>query len=139
MVYRSAPSAHPLVLLYGTAATALDRETGALVWEYEMARRASRMAFAADRVFVLDVDCVVHCLDAHTGRLVGKVEADRAAHWGAALLLEGDRMYVATSGSVTCLSMDGAVLWKRAHDPAGAGVLAGLGVPGQVMQPDFKD
>jgi hypothetical protein len=98
------------------------------------------MTFANDNVYLLDTDCVVHCLVAATGAPLATITTGPLNAWGAALITDGRRVFVASTENLTALGEDGRVLWSLAVPPyAVAGLLPGLGLPGQVVQPDFKD
>lgn len=130
------PSA-PLVYVSLRRATALDPSTGRPLWGYEADKDIARMIFSEDRIFFLDAAGNIHCVVAATGQLLGKVKAATKGI-GGAMVSAGGVLYVATTGGVTCVSRDGQILW--AHEAPGGqfSVLPGLGLPGQVVQPDFN-
>jgi outer membrane protein assembly factor BamB len=140
MDYRTAPPPHPLVFVRGNCALAIDRESGRVMWQYQASKTLSRLTFADDRVFLLDFDCVVHCLDAGTGRLAGTVRVGPPSASSAALLADGANVFVATSDGVTALGPDGRILWRvpTPENVVASIALAGLGLPGSVVQPDFN-
>lgn len=127
---------HPLVALHGMAVRAFDRQTGRLLWEYSAKLNVARFALTNGRVFALDDSCHVHCLDAATGALLGVVQVDRVERTGCALVADGGFLYAATTRSVVAIDGSGQIAWRT--EVGGAfGARAGLGVPGNVMQPDF--
>lgn len=137
---RNAPLAAPLLYVQKRSVYAIDRELGRLRWKYDAAASLIRVLFAGDRVFALDIDCNVHCLRAEDGRALGVVSVGTRSAWGSALLAHDGGIYVATSDGVTALSIDGQFLWRfDSHDPGLDGVLPGLALPTQVVQPDKKD
>lgn len=130
----SAP--HPLIAVHGTAVRAIDPATGSVLWEYGARLVVARFALAHGRVYALDDQCQLHCLDATTGAHVGTAQIDRPERSGCALVADGDRLYVATTHSVVAVDSRGQILWRR--DTGGAfSARAGLGLPGAVAQPDF--
>ncbi len=127
---------HPLVAVHGTTVRGLDAATGDVLWEYDAHLLVARFALAHRRVYALDDQSKLHCLDARTGAHVGTVQIDRAERSGCALIADADRLYVATSQSVVAVDAQGTVLWQR-KTGGSFGARAGLGLPGAVMQPDF--
>lgn len=139
-VMRTAPVAAPLLYVQKRSVFAIDRDVGRLRWMYTANATLIRVLFVAERVFVLDVDCNVHCLRADTGAALGVVSVGNRTAWGAAMLAHDGGIYVATSDAVTALSMDGTFLWRfDSPDPGLDGVLPGLALPTSVVQPDKKD
>lgn len=132
------PAPHPLVFVHYRNVIALDPDTGQVRWKAEAPEIIVRMAFLDGRVFLLDRDCAVHVVDTATGRVLGMVQVMGAEKHGAAMIAEGNRIFVATTGGVMCLSSDGHVLWRTEHEGAGYGILPGLGLLGQIAQPDFN-
>lgn len=139
MTYRSAPAPHPLVYLGSQTAQALDPETGNELWRFQTKARIARVLLAHESVYLLDMDCHLHCLVAATGALLGSVDvAPRTASPGAMIVGDG-RIYVATSISVVALTPDGKVIWQKTVAGGFSSVLAGLALPGAIVQPDFKE
>lgn len=118
------------------AVRALDRQTGRLLWEYKASLSVARFALSGGRVFALDDSCRVHCIDATSGAVLGIVQIDREERSACALVAEGDVLYAATSKSVVAIDGRGQVAWRT--DVGGSfSARAGLGLPNNVMQPDF--
>lgn len=143
MTYRAGRPIEPLVSIISSIAVALDRDTGQQLWRYEASTRIMRIIHASDRVFLLDYDCVLHCLRAHDGVVLGKVAIDERSYMGCAMLLgPNGELYVGTSHSVVALDPTGRERWRFKHvdisGSAGSG-LAGLALPGMVVQPDIRD
>lgn len=136
MSEQSASATHPLIAVHGTEVRGLDPATGNLLWEYAAGLVVARIALAHGRVYALDDQCKLHCLDATTGAHVGTVSIDRVERSACALIADRDRLYVATSQSVVAVDANGNVLWQRKTGGAFS-ARAGLGLPGVVMQPDF--
>lgn len=143
MTYRSPKPAQPLMYLASSIAVALDRENGREAWRYQAATRIVRIVYAVERIFLLDADCVLHCLRAHDGAVLGKVQVDERAYWGSAMLPgPNGELYVATSNSVVALDPTGREMWRFQHSdvPGSTGNgLAGLALPDGVVQPDIRD
>ncbi len=138
MSYRTTPTPHPLVFVHGGRAVAMDAETGQTRWQVSTVQNIVRMAFMADRVFLLDRDCGVHCIDAATGRVLGQIQAMPESKHGAAMIADGNRLFVATTGGVVCISSEGQLLWKNEQPGGGWSILPGIGILGQIAQPDFN-
>lgn len=130
------PAHHPLVAVHGTTLRGLDPATGSIVWEYNAGLVVARFALAHGRVYALDDQCKLHCLDAVTGAHVGTAQIDRAERSGCALVADGDRLYVATTQSVVAVDARGQIVW-RTSTGGSFSARAGLGLPGAVAQPDF--
>jgi outer membrane protein assembly factor BamB len=139
MGQRLSPEEFPLVYLNDACVYAIERETGRLMWSYDAQVRIVRMLLAYDCVYVLDMDCVVHCVRGK-GELLGKVRAGSPEAQGAALLADEGYVFVATTEGVVALSPDGKKKWTfTSPTPATPTVLPGLALPDQVIQPDFRD
>lgn len=116
---------------------AIDRDNGQLRWRYETTVKFVRVLFVGERVFALDADCKVHCLQASDGAALRVVSAGPSSGWGASMLAHDGLLYVATSDGVVALGVNGDVVWRfKSPDPGTDGVLPGLALPSQVAQLD---
>lgn len=143
MTYRAPTPPQPLVYLAGEIATALERETGRVLWRYQANARLVRIVYTSDRVFMLDADCLLHCVRTGDGVLLGTIQVEERAYWGSAMLAGSNgELYVATSKSVIALDPSGRELWRFSHrelpSSQGSG-LAGLALPEGAVQPDIRD
>lgn len=143
MSYRVGKTIEPLVSIVSSLAVALDRDTGRQLWRYQASTRIVRIVYTSDRIFLLDYDCLLHCLRAADGGLLGKVQVDDANYTGCALVPgPNGELYIGTSNCVVALDPTGREMWRFKHvnvpSSAAAG-LAGLALPGAVVQPDLKD
>lgn len=137
---RTAPLAAPLLYIQKKTVFAIDRDLGRQRWRFDADSNVIRVLFVADRVFVLDIDCTLHCVRSTDGLLLGSVRIAARTYWGAAMLSHDGGIYVATSAGVVALSLDGVELWRFESDAPGIdSVLPGLALPTQVAQPDRKD
>lgn len=127
---------HPLVAVHGKNVHAIDPVTGRILWAYDAKLLVARFALAQGRVYALDDQSKIHCLDAATGALVGVVPTDAPERSACALIADGARLYVATTRSVVAIDADGTIAW-RAEVGGSWDARAGLGLPGNVAQPDF--
>jgi outer membrane protein assembly factor BamB len=127
---------HPLIAVHGMTVRALDRLTGRLLWEYSANLNVARFTLTNGRVFALDDNCRVHCLDVTTGAALGVVQIDRVERTGCALVADGTLLYAATTKSIVAIDSSGQIAW-RAEVGGAFGARAGLGLPNNVMQPDF--
>jgi outer membrane protein assembly factor BamB len=134
MDYRSAPPEAPLIVVANDV-VALDRQTGKVLWRYEPGAEALRFLVEPECLFVLDEQGKLHCLALHTGALLG-VARLRLVN-PCALLSDGERLYVSAKEEVVALDREGNELW-RAPSAGGYGSLGGLGLPGNMVQPDFS-
>lgn len=130
------PTASAPLVVVGSKAVALDRATGAILWQYEELQQASRFEIIGDRVFVLDRDGAIHCLDLDTGARVGVAATGLTR--AETMLADGDTLFVVGDGPVVAIDAAGRVRWRQAVGVTGSWGLPGLGVPGHVMQPDYS-
>ncbi len=115
----------------------VDPATGAHVWEHALSSVPSgevELMIHGARVFASNGRKLA-CFEYPSGRPVGVVDIPGAYKGRPTMLLENDRLLVATRGELSCYNMDGQLLW---HDPfAGKGVGSmSLGFPGNVRQAD---
>jgi outer membrane protein assembly factor BamB len=143
MTYRDPRPPEPLVSLLSSVAVALDRDTGKQLWRYQASTRLVRVVYTVDRIFLLDADCVLHCLRLSDGFILGRVKVDEKSYWGCAMLPgRNGELYVATSQSVVALDATGREIWRFKHgDVPGSsgGGLGGLALLEGVVQPDIRD
>ncbi|MGZ3419069.1 MAG: outer membrane protein assembly factor BamB family protein [Polyangiales bacterium] len=102
-----------LVVSGGRTVSAVDLATGEPRWtNADFGDSAGgAMIVTPERVYVAGWR-QAGAIDARTGGTVWKAEI--AADGRPALLREGDRLIVAGSGFVECLSIDGRILWRLA-------------------------
>jgi outer membrane protein assembly factor BamB len=138
MAYRDS-LAHPLIATYDLQVYAIDRQTGTRLWRYEAPTTIARFALAHNRVYVLDENCQLHTLVATTGELLRVVKVDEAQQLrnGGALIADADHIYIATMRSVIAVDHAGNVGWRTKTGPATGKTKPGLGLPDNVVQPDF--
>jgi outer membrane protein assembly factor BamB len=143
MSYREGKPVEPLISIVSSTVVALHRETGRQLWQYQAPTRIVRVVHASERIFLLDYDCVLHCLRAYDGLVLGTIQVDERSYLGCALLLgPNGELYVGTSNSVVALDPTGREMWRFKHGPvsgSSGSSLAGLALPGVAVQPDFKD
>ncbi len=136
MDYRSARRPAPL-LIVSNKVTALDRETGQKLWEYDIGTSARRFVADEQVLVVLDRYGNLHRLDLVRGQCTGLVKTglDEAS----AFLFDGERFYVSNDTTVVALDSSGQELWRQSVGPNGGWGLVGMAVlPGIVVQPDFS-
>lgn len=126
---------HPLVAVFGMTATGIERTSGRILWKYTTRAIIGRIALVADRIFLLDDMCQLHCLAAGCCR--GVVPMDKPERSACSLLVDGDVLFVATTRSIIAVSGQGQILWRTEDVGATGGLRSGLAVPGNVSQPDF--
>src|SRR5688572_17983293 len=132
--YREGANA-PLVVV-GMQVTAIDQQTGRLVWTYSgLQHHAQRCHVTNDRVFVLDNKGSLHCLRLSDGALHGVVPLDGIE---ATMLPVGDRLYIYAGRKVTALDTNGKIIWQSEVAFDNEWSLVGLAVLGAEMQPDFS-
>lgn len=135
MSYRTPLLEAPLVVA-ATSVTAVDRRTGAQRWTHALKAPARKLAILDDRIFVLDGDATVTCIDVQSGVVIGKVELELSVP--NALVSDGETIFVSGDAEVVALDRSGTVLWKASVPVNGSHTKTGLAVPGVVvLQPDF--
>jgi len=129
-------STTPLVVV-GSKTIALNRTTGAVLWEYKSDEDVWRFLIVGDRLYLLDVSGDLHCLDLMTGNVHGVVSTGaRGAH---ALVGDGNRLYIAASrGVILAHDYAGREIWRNKVDVKMECGLVGLGIPGAIQQPDYS-
>ncbi len=131
------PERSVLVSWHGERVVGLSRDDGSVQWrvDLETGRRGS-MIVAGGRVFILQGNALT-CLGYTTGKYYGRVELPfRPATLQARMVWDAGRLYIEESGTITCVSTDGKVLWTQ-EEFASAGRVSWLGFPGNVAIPDF--
>jgi hypothetical protein len=135
MSYREAPPSHPVVTVQGAYVRGFDPLTGRMLWHQEVPARVVRFALAHGRVYVLDLFCALTCIDAQTGLVIGGVQIATRETTACALVAGPELVYVLTSNSLAAIDMNGRFAWQVPNEGARTW-MGGLGVPGQVVQPD---
>jgi outer membrane protein assembly factor BamB len=90
----------------------LDAETNKIVWEFYLDDYFSfSPAYFEGRVYTNDGSNHIYCLDVQTGDLIWKkrIEWNNSSH----LSLDGERIYVGTTGGILCLKSEtGEIIWR---------------------------
>ena len=139
-MYRDVTDEGPtLVAAFGGKVFGLSKQTGKRIWEYRMKdgnkEQVVRVALQAGRVYVL-ADRLA-CLDYATGKVLWEAPVPGGCSFGM-LLVEGDRMFIAESGEVACVSThDGRLLWFEEFKGEGRASVA-LAIDGEAVQGDCR-
>jgi outer membrane protein assembly factor BamB len=136
MSYRDPAPVHPLVVAQGAKVIAFDARTGRRVWEHRLRSSVQRFALAHDRVYVIDHFCGLTCIDAMTGVQLGSFPAGDPDWTPCALLAGPELLYVLMTGGIAAVDPGGKIVWQSELEGSG-GTRGGIGLPGDVMQPDF--
>lgn len=127
-----------LVVAFNGRVFGLDARTGQRVWshdikpghgEVELVVQPNRVFAAAGRTLV--------CLAYPTGELLGKTTLPGTYESRPTMMANGDLLYVATGGELTCVDAAGRALWHEPFVGKGLGSIA-LGFPGDVRQADER-
>jgi outer membrane protein assembly factor BamB len=136
MDYRSPRRAAPL-LIVSNKVSALDRDTGAKLWEYNLGTSALRFVADEQVLVVLDRYGNLHRLDLVRGQCTGLVKT--GLREASTFLFDGERFYVSNDTTVVALDSNGQELWRQEVGPNGGWGLVGMAVPpGIAVQPDFS-
>lgn len=137
MTYRQDGSEDRSVLVIGLSGNVIgiDPASGAALWEHKLRMGSEiELVVQGNRVFACSYRTLA-CIDYPSGHLVGQVEIDTKHPGRATMLLEGDRLFVATHGELFAFTLDGKQLWKQPLKGKGIGCIS-LGFPGNVRQAD---
>lgn len=135
MSYRESPSPHPVITVQSSQVCGFDALTGRKLWEHGASTIVARFALAHGRVYLVDQMCEFTCIDAATGTVIGQAQIGKST-WSASAMVAGPELvYVTTEHSLVALDRDGRVAWQVEIETSS--VRGGLGLPGQVVQPDF--
>ena len=126
-----------LIVALDGRVVAVDVETGEEEWRSDLpgaglgpvslgVTKRSVYASAGSRLFRLDYTTGETLWEVRLAGLVGR---------RSTILLDGDRVYVARGGELTCVTPKGELLWTQGLAGTGTGSAA-LGVPGNVSQAD---
>ena len=130
--YRESGPPPVVVMTVGGKVLGVDASSGELRWEHDLeGSSATSLQVTMSRVYVCSLTTLV-CLDYPSGAVRWKEKLGGRA----TLILEGGRLYVATTyGELDCYSLDGLRLWHNPLKGKGRGSVA-VGVPGNVTQAD---
>jgi outer membrane protein assembly factor BamB len=136
MSYRNASTLRgPLVVAFNGRVVALERDSGEIRWQHNVRdSRVVRLAITDTRVYAA-THVMVFAFDYHGGEELW--HAVRHYSGAAAIIAEDDKVFVASSGEVECLSESGEHLWDNAFKGGGYGALA-MGVAGTCVQADLN-
>jgi outer membrane protein assembly factor BamB len=116
----------------------VDPATGTRVWEHEVNGKGGLVEIVvhAGRVYALATNHL-HCIDYRSGRLIGKVEIPSSPGGRPIMLLEGERLFVATWGELFAFSLDGRLLWQDGYKGNAKGSMS-LAFPDNARQADAQ-
>lgn len=130
------PAIAPLVIV-GKKAVALDRTTGAILWEYPAPEVFQRFLIEGTRIFLCDLNGTVHCLDLSTGSVLGVVYTRMRG--ACALISDGRQLYVGSAtGTVVAIDLAGRERWRTQTEVRAESGLVGLGLSESQQQPDYS-
>jgi outer membrane protein assembly factor BamB len=138
MAYREGPSPSPYVVTaFNAHVVALEAATGRELWRKRLTgdapRGAVRIQVSEDEVLAVGAGQLV-VLRLADGETLCRVNV--TAEMGISALVVGRRVYVSSSGVLSCVDLDKrAVLWSNELAGTGYGSAA-IGVPGLEVQGD---
>ena len=129
-MFRTAAPGPLVVTAFNGRVIALEAQTGRVAWQVQQTGPL-RLEVTETRVVAGGGDRL-GIFDYATGSVIAQLELSVAT-----LLIAGDRVYVSSSGSLTCVALDtGTILWRNELPGTGYGAAA-LAVPGHSVQADF--
>lgn len=137
-MYREGGDASVLVVAFYGRVFGLNPSTGQQLWAYELGGGLGRgeveLVISEARVYACDGRTLM-CVEYPSGRWLGSSPMPGSYKSRCSMVLQGDRLYVASGGEVTCFDQNGQVIWHQPFQGAGIGSVA-LGFPGNVRQAD---
>jgi outer membrane protein assembly factor BamB len=138
-MYRDDPTEERpiLVVAFNGRVYGKDPRTGVTHWEHQlegMGHTQVELTFSRGRIYASN-GYTVACFAYPTGERLGTTQVPGSYRGRPTMLVEGDYLYLATNGELSCFDRDGKLVW---HDPfpgKGLGSVA-LGFPGNVRQSD---
>ena len=136
--YRTGSTLPPvLVVAFNTHVVGVEPQTGVRLWSWSPmpagAAAGWRIAFAPGGRVLACGGTLVVCLAYETGKELWRRDSPVSA---GTLLVEGDRFFLAGSGTLAAFDLDsGKLLWHEPFKGHGHGAVA-LGFPGNVVQAD---
>lgn len=121
------------MLFVANKVTALERDTGRKLWEYDLGTSARRFLADENVLVVLDRYGDLHRLDLVSGLCTGVVKT--GLDEPSTFLFDGERFYVSNDSTVVAIDSNGQELWRQEVAPNGGWGLVGMAV---VAQPDFS-
>lgn len=114
-----------------------DVRTGERRWRRELGNGASRAVVHRGRVFVVVDNLGLWVLDYATGKTLRDHQGLASWKGVPTLLVDGERVFVASAGELFCFDVEGELLW---HDPyRGCGTSSvGVAVPGANASADHR-
>lgn len=128
-----------IVAAFGSRVFGLNAHTGQVLWKQSAPSSfVLELAIAAGRVFVCSGE-KLHCFDQRTGAELGAVDIPRPrfVEGRPHMLVEGERLYIGTAGTLSCFDLDGRLLWSEGFRGEGTERMA-MGFPGNVRQADDR-
>jgi len=113
----------------------LDRDDGTKRFEHDVGHGEVEVLIGSDRIFAHCAWGKLHCFHYPTGAPLGSAMLPGNYDGRPTMLLDGDRLYICTGGEVTCVGLDGAVLWHEPMHGKGVGSMS-IAVPGRARQAD---
>jgi outer membrane protein assembly factor BamB len=135
MSYREIPPPHPVITVQSSQVCGFDPLSGRKLWEHTASTIVARFMLAHGRVYLVDQMCEFVCIDAATGTVIRQAQIGGST-WSASAIVAGPELVcVTTQHSLVALDRDGRIAWQVEIETSN--VRGGLGLPGQVVQPDF--
>lgn len=132
--YRATRPVSTVVVAFNGRVFGLDPVTGGTLWEQQVGSPYDAVALVVtESAIYAATPGMLACLLYPTGSLVWSVDTRWLGR--PSLMLDGDRLILAKTGTVECYSLSGERLWENGFKGKGKGAIA-MGVPGFVVQSD---
>lgn len=127
-----------LVVAFGGKVFGVVPGTGEIAWEHVVGTLypVVEIQIAHGRVFAATA-ASLYTFDYPSGEPLGEVSIPDTYEGRPTMALERERIYLASSGEVTCFGLDGTVQWVQGFAKKGLGAVA-LGFPGNIRQADHS-
>jgi outer membrane protein assembly factor BamB len=130
------PDRPVLVVAFNGRVFGLDARTGQRQWSHDITpgHGEVELVVQSGKLFAA-VGRTLLCIAYPTGELLGKTTLPGTYQSRPTMMVNGDLLYVASGGELTCLDASGKPLWHEPFVGKGIGSIA-LGFPGDVRQAD---
>jgi len=122
-----------LVIAAAGHVVGIDALSGKERWRRPVGNGPVAIVVRGNRIYASSKATTIHCFDYPSGEQ--RWSWQTSGHGRAAMVIEGEHLYLAKGGEVECFTLDGHRLWS-APAKLGLGGAAGIGFPGNVMQAD---
>ena len=129
----SAGASRLMVTAFGGKVFGIDAQTGKMLWKHTVSAETTVELYVCEALILAACWKTLVCLENPSGILLWRAELRAAGR--VSLLVQGDRIFAAASGEVSCFDRTGALVWTQQFKGEGPAPVA-MGLPGNVRQAD---